>query len=77
MSTTISKTVRLLSRMHKTTNSIIAGEKRLEEIVFSPEHFKKFLAVSMTTSCLAGFYATTQIRQSRAMNSAQVYLAYE
>lgn len=74
MSTAITRTVRLLSRVHKTTDSILAGEKTVEQVarkkLFSPQYFPAFLAVSMTASGVAGFYFMENLRRNRLISSS-------
>ena len=66
----VSRAVRLLSTLHASRSNMQNGRTTMDDIlkatIFSPQHFPKFLSVSMVLSGYAGCHFMDTIRTSNS-----------
>ena len=66
----VSRAVRLLSTLHASRSNIQTGRTTMDDIlkatIFSPQHFPKFLSVSMVLSGYAGWHFMEHIRTTNS-----------
>ena len=73
----VTRAVRLLSTLHASKTQIQNGKTSIDDIakstIFSPQHFPKFLSVSMVLSGYAGWTLMDNIRASNNKNRTSYY----